>query len=52
MLKSKKSKKRISFTLNADEYESLTRFAESEARKISNAARIITVRFLREFEKQ
>jgi len=51
MITSTEPKKKISLTLNPDEYKTLTRFAENEKRKISNAARVIIVRFLRNYEK-
>ena len=45
-------KKKISFSITSDEYEILSRFAESEHRKVSNAARIIVMRFLRNLSKE
>ena len=51
MLKSTEPKKSISFKLNPEYYYMLTRFAESENRKINNAARYIIMQFLRSYEK-
>ena len=51
MQKLSQSKKKISILLTPEEYNTLTLFAEKENRKISNAARIIVVRYLRESKK-
>jgi len=50
MLKTTKPKKRISFTLEPDEYEALVRFARIEDRKIASAVKIIIMKHLRKFK--
>ncbi|MCL2637578.1 MAG: hypothetical protein FWD48_04330 [Oscillospiraceae bacterium] len=52
MSKFNTARKRVSFTLNSYEYDTLARFADSEERKISSAAKMIVLKHLRKFYKK